>query len=104
MGNDVQAEQDFLRAIELQRALALRFPTVAIHQLSLARSLAGRGFALREAGDVDGARAAFGEAVSTLQRYVASNPDDEGPKRMLESTSRQWRELSVTTEKSPSAT
>ncbi|MBI1311710.1 protein kinase [bacterium] len=103
-GEDAAADDDFNRAIDLQRTLASRFPTVAVHQLAFVRSMQGRGYYLRSAGNTEGARAAFGEAVATLKRYAEANPDDDGIQRMLEQTSRVWKELSITPGSKPNAT
>ena len=98
------ADEDFLRAIDIQRRLASRFPTVAVHQLAFVRSLQGRGYYLKSIDNREGARTLFGEAVSILDRYAESHPDNEGIQRLLEQTARVWKELSVTPPEKPSAT
>jgi serine/threonine protein kinase len=103
-GNNAQADEDFERAISLQRTLALRFPTVTVHQLAFARSLQGRSGYLQSIDDIEGARAAIGEAVSVLTRHVQANPNDNDAQRRLEQASQTWKKLSVTPNSQPNAT
>ena len=70
------AETGYLRAIEIQRPLAARYPSTSLHQVAYVKSLAGLSDLHKGRGRVAEAREGLDRAIVVLQDFLNQHGDD----------------------------
>lgn len=71
-----QADTGYRRAIEIQRPLAVRYPSTSIYQVAYVKSLAGLADLDKLRGNYPEAKEALDRAIVVLQDFLAKHEDD----------------------------
>ncbi len=94
-----QAEAGYLRAIEIQRPLAARYPSTSIHQVAYVKSLAGLADLDKVQGQIAEATAGLDRAIAVLKEFLTRNGED----RLLKSLQDQLQKRRDKLQAPPSA-
>ena len=70
------ADAEYRRAIEIQRPLAVRYPSTSVYQVAYVKSLAGLADLNKQRENYPEAKEALDRAIVVLQDFLAKHEDD----------------------------